>query len=215
MHQLERILQTVLATVRYEGEHKRRLQRIFEPATVAFVDPYDSKGVQRALASADAAVLSGDLDVRFLSSPQLKWVHCDHSGIERSAVPELRQQELIVTGSAGRSSPALAEHAIFFMLALSYNFPSFLDAQRSRRWGIPGMNSLHGLHGKTLGIIGMGHTGKELALRAKAFGMHVIGYRRKDADLPQGVDAIFSVDHGDRLDDLLPAVDFLVVAVFH
>ena len=120
---------------------------------------------------------------------------------------------MIVTGSAGRSSPALAEHALLFMLALSYNFPAFLDAQRSRRWGFPGMNRLRGLYGKTAGIIGMGHTGKELALRAAAFGMHVVGYRRKALDAPTGVDSVYSAENGDRLDPVLKSADFVILAV--
>jgi len=213
MHHMNQTIDTVLATVRYEGEHKRRLQEIFAPAEVLFLDPYDAAGIQRVLQFADAAILSGDLDTRFLSAPRLKWVHCDHSGIERSATPLPDGNSMMITGSAGRSSPALAEHALLFMLALSYNFPAFLDAQRSRRWGFPGMNRLRGLYGKTAGIIGMGHTGKELALRAAAFGMHVIGYRRKALDPPQGVESVYSTENGDRLDRVLRSADFVVLAV--
>ena len=213
MHRINRTIDTVIATVRYDGEHKHRLKEIFAPAEVRFVDPFDAAGIQRALQSADAAILSGDLDTRFLSAPRLKWVHCDHSGIERSAAPQPEENGVIVTGSAGRSSPALAEHAMLFMLALSYDFPAFLDAQRARRWGFPGMNRLRGLYGKTAGIIGMGHTGKELALRAAAFGMHVIGYRRKALDAPRGVDSVYSAESGDRLDRVLRSADFVVLAV--
>jgi len=77
----------------------------------------------------------------------LRWAHCDHAGIEKSARPEVFDSGLLVTGSAGRSAPALAEHAMLFMLAFSYNFPRFLDAQRQHKWGIVGQNELRGLIG--------------------------------------------------------------------
>jgi len=128
---------------------------------------------------AEAAVLAADLDDRVLRAPHVTWVHCDHAGLERSARPEVFDRGLVVTGSAGRSAPALAEHAIFFMLSLAYDAPAFLDAQRARRWGVPGQEKLRALYGRTAGIVGLGHTGTELASRARAFGMRVLACRRR------------------------------------
>ena len=203
----------VLATVPYQGAHLERLRRAFSPTEVHLLHRSDAAGIATALERADVAVLAGDLDERFLQAPHLRWIHCDHAGLNKSARPEVFARGLLVTSSAGRSSPVLAEHALLFMLALAYRFPDFLQAQREHRWGIPGQDALRGLYGQTLGIIGLGNTGTELALRASALGMRVLGYRRQDAPPPPGVERVFCAARGESLEELLREVDFLVLAV--
>ena len=176
----------VLATVSYTGSHLTRLRAAFAPAELLQLRRDDAAGIAAALERADVAVLAGDLDERFLRAPMLGWVHCDHAGLNRSARPEVFEKGLRVTSSAGRSSPVLAEHAILFMLALAYRFPAFLDAQRRHQWGIPDQDRLRGLYGRTVSIVGLGHTGTELALRCRALGMRVLGYRRRAEPPPRG-----------------------------
>jgi phosphoglycerate dehydrogenase-like enzyme len=120
-------------------------------------------------------------------------VHCDHSGLNGSAFPEVFERDLIVTGSAGRSAPALAQHAFFFALALTYDSTGLLDMQRAHTWrGLPNWSDRRGLWGKTIGIIGLGSTGAETAKLAQAFGMTVLGYRREPVDSFPQVDEVFS-----------------------
>lgn len=203
----------VLATVPYQGEHLERLLDAFAPADVELLRRDDAPGIAGALERADVAVLAGDLDERHLRAPRLKWVHCDHAGLNKSARPEVFERGLLVTSSAGRSAPALAEHALFFMLALAYNFTAFLAAQRAHRWGIAGQDDLRGLYGRTVGIVGLGNTGSELALRAKACGLRVLGYRRRAGAAPAGVDHLYSAARGETLEPLLRQSDFVVLAV--
>jgi phosphoglycerate dehydrogenase-like enzyme len=116
-----------------------------------------------------------------------------------------------VTSSSGRSAPALAEHAIFFMLLFTFRYSAFLEAQRAHRWGFPGQDELRGLIGRTIGIVGLGNTGRELAIRAQALGMLVLGYRRQAEAVP-GVDRLYAAERGDSLDELLRESDFVVLA---
>jgi phosphoglycerate dehydrogenase-like enzyme len=205
-------IDVVLTTVSYEGDHLERLRRAFAPAELLHLRRHDGAGIAAALQRADVAVLGGDLDERFLDAPRLRWIHCDHAGLNRSARPEVFARGLLVTSSAGRSSPVLAEHAILFMLALAYRLTAFLEAQRAHRWGVPDQDSLRGLYGRTVGIVGLGNTGAELATRCQAMGMRVLGYRRRDVAVP-GVDRLWSAAAGDGLDDLLAESDFVVLAV--
>ena len=208
-------IHSVLATVSYAGAHLERLRAAFAPAPLTLVSRGDAAAVKRALPDTDVAVLAGDLDRRFIDpalAPRLRWVHCDHAGLNQSAGPEVFERGLLVTSSAGRSAPALAEHALFFMLALAYRYPAFLDAQRRHEWGVPGQDELRGLIGRTVGIVGLGHTGAELAVRCRAMGMRVLGYRRS-AEPVDGVDQIYSAARGDALDTLLHESDFVVLAV--
>lgn len=204
----------VLTTLGYEPDRMALIRKACGADEFIQVDRGDGHGIAAALEEADVALLaSDDLDERHLSAPRLRWIHCDHAGLNRSARPEVFEKGLLVTGSAGRSSPALAEHAIFFMLSLAYNFSALYEAQREHRWGIPHQEQLRGLYGKTLGIVGLGHTGKELAARARSLGMSVIGFRRQFVEPPPGVDVVYCTDRGDPLEPLLRESDFVVLAV--
>lgn len=206
-------IHVVMTTVNYNEQQLAQLREAFAPAEFIALRRGDEAGIAAALERADVAVLASDLDERFLQAPRLRWIHCDHAGLNKSARPEVFERGLVVTSSAGRSGPALADHALFFMLALAFQYPAFYEAQRQHRWGVPGQEKLRGLYGQTLGIVGMGNIGTELAVRAKACGMRVHGYRRRDAEPPAGVDRLYCAERGDSLDPLLQESDYLVLAV--
>lgn len=105
-----------LATVAWDLPYLEKLRACLHART--FVHTGDPAEIEASLADADVAILSGDLDARFLAAPKLRWIHCDHAGLNRSARPEVFEKGLLVTSSSGRSAPVLAEHAILFMLAL-------------------------------------------------------------------------------------------------
>jgi phosphoglycerate dehydrogenase-like enzyme len=198
-----------LATVGWAAAYLERLRACL--GADEFVHTRDPAQIGRVLERADVAVLSGDLDDRHLAAPRLRWVHCDQAGLNRSARPAVFEKGLLVTSSSGRSAPALAEHAFAFMLAFAYRLPSFLAAQREHTWGIPGQDELRALYGRTVGVIGLGNTGREVVTRAKAFGMRTLGYRRSAEDVP-GLDRLYAHARGETLDELLRESDFVVLA---
>lgn len=198
----------------FKGQDLERLVAALGPDHVVFARATDSDAVRDALQVVEIAILPGDLDDRHLAAPRLKWVHCDHAGLTRSARPEVFDKGLLVTGSAGRSGPALAEHAMMFALLLAGRYPMFAAAQRDGVWlRTPEMADLHALAGRTMGIVGLGNTGSELAVRAKAFGMRVLAFRRRDSGPTAHVDQVFSADRGESLDAMLPACDVLALTV--
>lgn len=207
-------IRTVLTTVPYDDAHYARLLAALAPATVLRCRPDDAAGIARALETADVAILAGDLDDRYLQAPHIRWIHCDHAGLNHSVRPAVFERGILLTSSAGRSAPALAEHAMLFMLHFAFHFDAFLDAQRRHQWGVSGQDDFRCLNGKTVGIVGIGNTGRELALRAQAFGMRVLGYGRGVRTAPPpGFDAVYSQEGGDGLDRLLAESDYLVLAV--
>ncbi len=198
----------------FKGAHWERLVAAIEPDRLIAVSSKDPAAVAAALDEAEIAILAGDLDERHLNAPKLRWVHCDHAGLTKSARPEVFKRDLIVTGSAGRSGPALAEHVLMFSLVLCSRYPDFFEAQKRHEWRrTPEMNDLRALYGRTMGILGMGHTGKELATRAKAFNMRVLGYRRRNLPCPPGVDRMYSSDQGDTIDPILEEADILALVL--
>jgi len=205
-------IEAVLLTVPYSDGEIAQLAAAFAPARVITVPADDHAGIEAALAVADVAVLQGDADERFLNG-RLRWIHCDHSGLNKTARPEFVAADVIVTGAAGRSAPALAQHVFYFALALTHDTVGLLDAQRRHVWrGIPGYERRHALWGKTLGIIGLGKTGEEVAALGKAFGMTVLAYRRSDAPAPACVDRLYCAARGESIDRLLEESDVVVLA---
>ncbi|NUU24936.1 MAG: D-2-hydroxyacid dehydrogenase [Streptomycetaceae bacterium] len=208
-----REIRSVLSTVMFDPSEVEQLRQAFAPAEFVHVQPGDGEGIARALERADVAVLWGDLDERHINAPHLQWVHCDHSGLTRSALPEVFARGLIVTGSAGRSAPALAQHGFYFALALNFDARRLLAMQDAHLWrGYDGYDEKRSLWGQTLGIVGFGHTAREMARIGKVFGMHVIVYRRSAAEPAPDVDIMLSADDGDSLDLLLKEADVVMLA---
>jgi phosphoglycerate dehydrogenase-like enzyme len=123
--------------------------------------------------------------------PALDWVHSWAAGVENDVGPALRMRGTPVTSSAGNGAIPLAEHAMMLALMLNRTATRWLDAQRDHRWD----RFVHAeLDGRTMGIYGFGNVGRELATRARAFGMRVVALRRdpsRDRDL---VDEMFGPD---------------------
>lgn len=205
-------IRAALVTLPWSDRLIESLRLALAPAKVHVASRHDPSAIAAALRHVDVAMIAGDIDYRFLNAPNLKWVHCGHAGLDRSADPAVFDRDLRITSSSGRSSLALAEHAMLFMLALSFRLHRFYDAQRAHQWGVAGQRSLQPLYGQTLGIVGLGHVGLELATRAKAFGMTVIAYRRRDI-ASEWVDRLYSSDRGDNLHALLAQSNYVVLAV--
>jgi len=208
-----RTISTVLSTVPFTESEIDQLRRAFEPAEFVWCPSDDADTIAEVLTRADVAVLEGDLDDRFVAAPHLRWVHCDHSGLNRSARPDVFEKGLIVTGSAGRSAPALAQHGFYFALALTFEAQRLFEHQANHVWrGIDGYFWKEGLWGKTLGVVGFGHTGREMAALGKAFGMNVIVYRRSGETVPPNVDVLLASDAGDTIDRLVEESDVIMLA---
>ena len=208
-----REIKQVLCTLKFDATDIEQVRRGFEPAQFIHHQPDDSAGIARALETVDVAVISGDLDDRHIQAPKLRWIHCDHSGLTRSARPEVFEKGIIVTGSAGRSAAALAQHGFYFALALTFDARGLIANQATHTWrGIPGYEKRLGLAGKTLGIVGLGHTGREMALIGKALHMKVIAYTRSiQPDRPE-VDQLLCADRGDTADALIESADVIMLA---
>jgi phosphoglycerate dehydrogenase-like enzyme len=214
-----RSIRKVMTTEPYTGRYWDMLVKALGPGVeIVRARHEDLADVRAKIADADVAILAGDLRREALAAgTRLAWVHADHAGANNSAHPELFERGIILTASAGRSAPVLAEHCFFLMLSLVYNSRVLEQQQRDHSF-----HNLYrdrrGLYTKTLGIIGLGHTGRALAVRAGAFGMRVLGYDREAAALPEGavpegVDRAYFRDRGEGIDELLQASDVVVLAV--
>ena len=208
---MSREIRHVLARLRWPDEYIDRLRSIFAPAEVHLADKDDTARVRELLEFCDVAIVDGVLDDTYLAAPNLKWAHCDQSGIDGFAPQRLAESDLIVTSSKGRSGPVLAEHAVFFMLAFCYDVKRLLRAQARRIWADHEQDGMRGLYGRKVCIVGYGATGSHLARQCDAFGMEITAFRRRN--IPADVEGVtmFSAEAGDKLADAVRDAEFIVM----
>jgi phosphoglycerate dehydrogenase-like enzyme len=152
-----------------------------------------------------AEVVAGRITADGLArASRLRWVQSWAAGPDEALTPEMVASPVTLTCCKGNGAIPLAEHAMLLMLLLNRNAQRWLRSQEARRWD----RFVHAeLNGRTCAILGLGHSGQDLALKAKAFHMRVIGMRRSDQPTPN-VDEIFPRA---RLHDFLAQADFVVV----
>ncbi len=203
-------LKEVLLTAQFRPPLMKRRETALAPALIHRCRPDDRAAIEAVIDRVDAAILAGDAEDYVIAGRNLKWIHCAHAGLDRSARPEVFRRGIILTGSAGRSAPALAEHVLTFMLALTYDVPMLLRAQREHRWCGEALASRSAMTGKTAGIIGMGNTGRAVVKLLKAFDMRILAWRRRP-QAQEGVEKVYCAASGDRLETMLGQCDYVVL----
>ena len=124
--------------------------------------------------AADVEVILGFLPKRlFEAAPRLRWVHAIASGVDSFLYPEFIASDILLTSEKGLVGEHLADHGFGLLLALTRKITA------AHALGADGWNHREMLRadeveltGMTMGIIGLGGTGRAMARRAAAFGMH-------------------------------------------
>ena len=129
------------------------------------------------LAGGFDAILCGDdaitRAVLEKSLPRLKVLAKYGIGLDKIDLASATELKIPVTFCPGVNHTTVAEHTFALLLALCRNLVDEANFVRGGQWKrITGYE----LHGKTIGIVGLGRIGKEVAKRARAFGMTVLGY---------------------------------------
>lgn len=176
--------------------------------------PMDEEAFLRILPGAEALFAWGLARRHVEKADALRWLHTPLAGVDRVLNPELTRSAIRVTSSRGVNSVAVAEHTLGLILAMSRGIADSVRAQVGKRWA---QQDLYGrkppldeLHGKLLGILGLGDIGRELAVRARALGMQVWGLVRTARPAPDCVDRLLAAG---KEDALLRASDVLVLAL--
>jgi len=132
----------------------------------------------------------------------VKWIHTYGTGVNHFPFEALSGQ--VMTCSRGASAVPIAEWVLAMMLAFEKRLPESWIHTPPERWNIA---QLGGLHGGTLGLVGLGGIAQAVATRALAFGMRVRALRRTVAPSPVPGVAIVS-----SLPELLADADHVVIA---
>lgn len=198
---------TVLLAATIEADQHQTLAREFPE--VRFVGlPKDGAVPADAL---DAEVLfrcamsKAELSRTLSDATKLRWMHSCSAGFDQLIVPEVLDGHLTVTRSAATHHIPIAEWVVAFIFASAKRFPELWRAQTEHRWAPPDTEEVGG---KTVGVVGAGAIGGEVAKRVTALGMRVIATKRSPVDLPE----YESVMPPDALSELLAQSDYVVLA---
>jgi phosphoglycerate dehydrogenase-like enzyme len=144
----------------------------------------------------------------FTYATRLRWVHSLSAGVEKILFPELVASPAILTNARGVFKRSLAEFVVGAVLYFAKDFRRVIRSQQAGVWQPFEMEETHG---KTMGIVGYGETGKACAERARPLGLKILGLRRRP-ELSKGDPGLEAVLGPNELHHLLAQSDYVVLA---
>ena len=159
-------------------------------------------------------VVGGLTREQFLSAKKLKWMQITSAGVENFlSIPEIKNSQVTMTNMKIVQGIEIADHALGLLLALTRRLDVAMKDRESETWRtLADYGPPLELQGKTAVIVGVGGIGTQIAVRAKAFGMTVIGVDPKDIPYSPYLDRTVWPD---RLDSVLPEADVVFISAPH
>ena len=192
---VEKIRSVSLIVEVVQSEDKEEALRLVEDADILF-----------------AGFFSKEL---FLAARKLKWIQAWGAGVDGFLLPEVVKSRVIVTNAGGVHPTPISEHVIGLMLCFCRKLQFFIRNQMERKWerfeSWAPTEQIEELTGKTVGIVGLGRIGTEIARKAKCLGMRVIATKRDTSRTTSGV--VDRLVHPADLNQLLSESDFVVLSL--
>jgi phosphoglycerate dehydrogenase-like enzyme len=210
-----------------------------EPERLARItDAAGTMRVVNAATEAEALAHMPDADAFFgkitppllAAAHRLRWVQTPTASLEHYLFPELTAHPCVLTNMRGLFSDVIADQVFGYILCFARNLHRYILQQADSRWAPVGgekdrvsfvtgpgvVNAIDRAHlhlaDCTLGVVGLGSIGAEVARRALAFGMRVLAVDPARVEAPPGVESLWRPE---RLPELLGESDFVVIAAPH
>ena len=202
---MTRILITTTSFQDTPGDHHQALADTgWEIVTAR--GPLSETDTLHAVGEVDGYICGDDLITKAVlekALPRLKVLSKYGIGVDKIDVEACTALGIPLLFTPGVNHTTVAEHTFLLLLAIEKHLLLHTDSTRTGGWK---RKTGRELLGKTIGIVGMGRIGKEVAKRASAFGMHPVGF-----DVYW--DEVFASEHGieraEDLESLFPQVDYL------
>ena len=177
---------TVINITRTDSPHVEtpfldQIKAVAPGTTVTDASPFyagERDGDPKAKEKMDAILKDADIMVGFMPpknllqrAPHVKWIQAMSAGVDGLIGSEVWQSDIIITGVSGIHAVPISEYVLMTMLMFAKQSPKAYRQQLKREWKryTPSL-----IKARTVGIIGLGHIGREIARLAKAFGMNVL-----------------------------------------
>ena len=184
---------------------------------VVYVPEAKDAALAEAVASSGAAVLvvrSTPVQAPVLDAGALSLIVRAGAGVNTVDVAGASRRGIYVSNCPGKNAVAVAELAMGLILALDRRIPDSVAELRAGAWNKKEYSKARGLHGRTLGLLGFGNIGQEVAVRATAFGMPVVAWSRRfdrDPAERERVEDAFGIAIVDAPEEVVAAADVVSV----
>ena len=146
---------------------------------------------------------------RLVTAKRLKWLHLPSAGADRYADRNLFcNKDIHLTNSRGVLGMPIAEYVLGVMLAFSRNLHLYARQKEEKVW--KRLTTAKDFAGSTVGILGLGDIGTEIAKRAHACGARVIAVKRHPKTVPEYISELYGED---GIDTMLERCDYIVLAL--
>ncbi|KPP86725.1 MAG: glyoxylate reductase [Rhodobacteraceae bacterium HLUCCO07] len=210
---------SVVVTRRLPEVVETRMKELFDVRLRDDDTPMTRAELTEAVESADILVptITDEIDANLLARAgnQLKLIANYGSGVDHIDVASARQRGILVSNTPGVSADDTADMTMALMLAVKRRIPEGLARMKEGAWAGWAPTALLGqrVHGKRLGILGMGRIGQAVAQRARAFGMQIHYHNRRR--LREEIEAQYEATYWESLDQMAARMDVISINCPH
>ena len=207
------------------------LQAATPRADITHLNTNSSAELATALTSEVDVLFTGRGNFSIAAATGLKWVQAENAGVDHFHGTEIWRSDVTLTSANGAHTPHMPEWVLAVMLSHAYKLPLSHEYQQKPMWGGGEHRQRftpRELRGQTVGIVGYGAIGREIARLAKALGLRVLATKRTEASSlrydgyaapgtgdPDGAlpDAYFALDQPNQLTRFLNQSDIVILLV--
>jgi len=195
-----------IVTNNLSSENLDRIRQI--APHIDFVVTTEAEETLREIEDADAFWGYGITPEFVRQASKLRWVQVNYVGIEALMFSELVNSDIILTNARGTTGINIAEHVMALILAFTRTLHLTIKRQMEKVWEIRPNLPVMEIAGETIGILGLGGIGLQVAKRANAFDMLVLAIDPVLTEKPEYVEGLWEPD---QLHRMLQQSDFVVV----
>ena len=176
----------ILSTRELSPKQLASLRSIVPDAEIVHFWAKSGSEIEQALTPNIEVLFTGRGDYAFANATGLRWVQMENAGIDHIHNTPLWDTTLPIASANGAHLPHLPEYVLTMLLAWAHRLPQLFDFQAKGYWFPNGrIQELwpRPVYGRTLGIVGYGAIGRDLARMAKAMGMRILATRRPGGSL--------------------------------
>jgi D-3-phosphoglycerate dehydrogenase / 2-oxoglutarate reductase len=203
----KRVLITTTSFQDTPGSHQNLLQSCGWEVSYAR-GPLSEQQIYDLVGDFDGIICGDDVFSRRVfekALPRLQFLSKYGIGVDKIDITAATELGIPVFFTPGVNHTTVAEHTFMLMLMLVKKAPFHVSAARQGKWKRQTGNEIWG---KTIGIVGLGRIGKEVAIRAKAFGLEVIGY---DIFWDEAFASEYGVARATTFEDVWKVADFITL----